>query len=83
VWIGGNRGAGDDQCGNEDGNQLHDCSPSNLMTSPGSGQRPTPCFENTVSPSRTTSNCDFSPFTADAGIPDAWSSAARLAARSS
>ena len=40
-------------------------------------------MEKTVSPSRTTSNWDFAPFTASASMPALRSSAARLAARSS
>src|SRR5581483_5792608 len=66
-------------CGDDDG-ELHD---SNLKTSPSSGQRPARCLENTVSPSLTTSNCDFSPLIGAAWMPAAWSSAARLAARAS
>jgi hypothetical protein len=56
---------------------------SSESTSPGSGNRCSLCFEKTTSPSRTMSNCPFVPLVAVASMPLAFSSAARLAARSS
>ena len=56
---------------------------SSPSTSPGSACRPSFCFEKTTSPSAITSNWLLSPSWIVASCPFAFSSAARLAARSS
>ncbi len=53
------------------------------MISSASGQRPFSCFEKSSRPSASTSNWLFFPLTGAASYPWRFSSAARLAARSS